>query len=50
MRYGTVEGGTTAQFFRNSNNTIYKHIWNQMKVWGSNVMVKNNQEGFLKVK
>lgn len=45
IKYGVVEGGSTAAFFQKSNHSTYKLIWEKMKTAQPSVFTKNNDEG-----
>ena len=45
IKYGAVAGGSTAAFFRNSNNAIHQRLWSVMEVEQSSVMVGSNSQG-----
>jgi ABC-type amino acid transport substrate-binding protein len=50
IKYGAYAGGSTAAFFENSNNDIYKTLWQFMSgVHQSEVMLGSNLEGVKKV-
>jgi hypothetical protein len=50
IQYGTVEGGSTKEFFRTSKSQTYQRMWSFMNGFGSSVFVKSNQEGVNKVR
>ena len=50
IKYGLVKDGVTMNFFKNSNNTIYKKMWTQMKIWGIDKLVTTVKEGVDKVR
>ncbi|XP_069680954.1 glutamate receptor ionotropic, kainate 2-like isoform X2 [Periplaneta americana] len=45
IKYGTMEGGSTAAFFQNSNDSTYKRMWTVMSQTRPSVFVRNNKEG-----
>lgn len=45
IKYGTMEGGSTAAFFQNSNDSTYKRMWTVMSQTRPSVFVRNNNEG-----
>ncbi|XP_024085331.1 glutamate receptor ionotropic, kainate 2-like [Cimex lectularius] len=45
IKYGVMEGGASMNFFKNSNDSLYKRMWNQMESSKPTVFVKNNEEG-----
>lgn len=49
IKYGTVDGGATQAFFRDSSNPIYQRIYSQMKNSRSNVFEKSNADGVKRV-
>lgn len=50
IKYGAVDGGSTAGFFENSDLDIYQRMWTQMDgIHKSQVMVGSNSEGMEKV-
>jgi len=50
IKYGAMKGGSTAGFFENSNNDIYKTLWQFMSgVHQSEVMLESNLDGVEKV-
>ncbi|XP_049872660.1 glutamate receptor ionotropic, kainate 2-like isoform X2 [Pectinophora gossypiella] len=50
IKYGTVNGGSTYQFFRRSNVSIYQRMWAAMESARPPVFVKNNDEGVERVR
>lgn len=49
VKFGTVKDGSTSQFFKESNETLYKRAWNQMLVAKPSVFTKDNKEGVSRV-
>ncbi|KAG4077931.1 hypothetical protein HA402_013431 [Bradysia odoriphaga] len=49
IKYGVVKGGSTASFFRNSNNPTYKKIWSAMESSELTAFVSNSAEGVSRV-
>ncbi|XP_017773925.1 PREDICTED: glutamate receptor ionotropic, kainate 2-like [Nicrophorus vespilloides] len=49
IKYGTVEGGSTQTFFRESNFSTYQRMWTQMSSTRPSVFEKNNGEGVKRV-
>ena len=49
IQYGSVDGGSTKEFFRNSKVPTYSRMWSFMVSWGNQVFVKDNQQGVQKV-
>lgn len=50
VKYGTVRGGSTSQFFSESNNTDYYKAWNQMKSFQPSAFTVSNREGVERVR
>ncbi|CAF0748574.1 unnamed protein product [Brachionus calyciflorus] len=50
IQYGSVESGSTKEFFRTSKFQTYQRMWSFMNGFGSQVFVKNNFEGVKKVR
>ncbi|CAG9861067.1 unnamed protein product [Phyllotreta striolata] len=48
IKYGMVMGGSTQEFFKNSNTTVYQKMWNSIEHLPS-VFTKTTQEGIEKV-
>jgi len=48
IKYGTVKGGSTEAFFRDSKSDIYKRIWAGMTN-NENAFVKNSEDGIERV-
>ncbi|XP_033212072.1 glutamate receptor ionotropic, kainate 2 isoform X2 [Belonocnema kinseyi] len=49
IKYGAVEGGSTATFFRDSNFSTYQRMWSFMESAEPSVFTKSNVEGVTKV-
>ncbi|XP_071050024.1 glutamate receptor ionotropic, kainate 2-like isoform X1 [Onthophagus taurus] len=49
IKYGTVEGGATQAFFRNSNFSTYQRMWANMIQARPSVFEKSNGEGVRRV-
>lgn len=49
VKYGTMEGGSTASFFKNSNDSTYKRMYTTMSQTRPSVFVKSNEEGVERV-
>lgn len=45
IRYGAVAGGSTLQFFKNSNFSTYQRMWSAMESMSPSPFVANNDEG-----
>ncbi|XP_053961746.1 glutamate receptor ionotropic, kainate 2 [Anastrepha ludens] len=45
IKYGTLLGGSTMGFFRDSNFTTYQRMWTAMETARPSVFTKNNDEG-----
>ncbi|XP_070196715.1 glutamate receptor 2-like [Littorina saxatilis] len=50
IRYGTVENGSTQQFFKESEVVVYKKMWNFMKEAEPSVFTKSVGEGVKRVR
>lgn len=50
IKYGTVEGGATQAFFRESNFSTYQRMWQQMESAKPSVFEKSNEDGVKRVK
>merc|ERR1719228_723840 len=48
IKFGTVGGGSTAAFFKNSEWDIYARMWNFMEQ-NTNVLVRSTKEGIARV-
>ncbi|XP_060517399.1 glutamate receptor ionotropic, kainate 2-like isoform X2 [Cylas formicarius] len=49
VKYGLVEGASTAAFFSTSNNSLYQKMWNNMKNEKPSVFEKDNANGVERV-
>lgn len=49
IKYGTVEGGATQAFFRESNFSTYQRMWTQMQSSKPSVFEKSNADGVKRV-
>ncbi|XP_043469345.1 glutamate receptor ionotropic, kainate 2 isoform X3 [Leptopilina heterotoma] len=49
IKYGALEGGSTATFFRDSNFSTYQRMWSFMESAEPSVFTKSNVEGVNKV-
>lgn len=47
IQYGAVAGGSTLQFFKNSNFSTYQRMWSAMESMDPPPFVANNDEGCL---
>uniref|UniRef100_A0A336KHH4 CSON010578 protein n=1 Tax=Culicoides sonorensis TaxID=179676 RepID=A0A336KHH4_CULSO len=45
IKYGVLEGGSSAAFFRDSNHSTYKRMWAAMESAQPSVFTKSNDEG-----
>ncbi|XP_021000130.2 glutamate receptor ionotropic, kainate 2 [Parasteatoda tepidariorum] len=50
IQYGSVDGGSTQAFFRNSSYPIYKRMWSFMESQRPSVFTKTNGDGISRVK
>nr|CAD7599304.1 unnamed protein product [Timema genevievae] len=50
VKYGVMEGGSTAGFFSKSDNPLYQRMWVQMAQSKPSVFVKSNDEGVARVR
>ncbi|KAK7495272.1 hypothetical protein BaRGS_00013454, partial [Batillaria attramentaria] len=50
IRYGTVENGSTQTFFKESEVTVYKQMWNFMKEAEPSVFTPSVEEGVKRVR
>ncbi|KAL9929272.1 glutamate receptor IIA isoform 1-T1 [Glossina fuscipes fuscipes] len=50
VKFGTFHGGSTSQFFSESNNTDYHKAWNQMKSFQPSAFTSSNKEGVERVR
>lgn len=49
IKYGTVKGGSTESFFRDSNYSTYAKMWQQMKTAEPSVFETSNADGVKRV-
>lgn len=49
IKYGTVDGGSTQKFFKDSNYSIYARMWMQMETAKPTVFEKSNADGVKRV-
>lgn len=49
IKYGTVNGGSTQTFFKDSNFSTYARMWTQMKSAEPTVFEKSNADGVKRV-
>ncbi|KAL0124437.1 hypothetical protein PUN28_006343 [Cardiocondyla obscurior] len=45
IKYGVLKAGSTSTFFRDSNYSTYKRMWNMMTDWRPSVFTASNDEG-----
>lgn len=50
IKYGTIESGTTKEFFRTSTIPTYERMWSFMSSQKPSVFVKSNEEGIQRVR
>uniref|UniRef100_A0A8C9TWH0 Glutamate receptor n=1 Tax=Scleropages formosus TaxID=113540 RepID=A0A8C9TWH0_SCLFO len=50
IAYGTLDGGSTKEFFRRSKIAVFEKMWSYMKSAESSVFVKTTEEGVLRVR
>ncbi|KAK7863969.1 hypothetical protein R5R35_000081 [Gryllus longicercus] len=50
IKYGTYASGSTAAFFRESNNSLYQRMWTVMNQARPSVFTADNKEGVERVK
>lgn len=50
IKYGTLNGGSTQSFFKQSNYSIYQRMWAQMSQAKPSVFVNDYAEGIKRVK
>ncbi|GLG96202.1 Glutamate receptor 1 [Gryllus bimaculatus] len=50
IKYGTYASGSTAAFFRESNNSLYQRMWTVMNQARPSVFTSDNKEGVERVK
>ncbi|XP_044268477.1 glutamate receptor ionotropic, kainate 2-like [Tribolium madens] len=49
IKYGTLEGGSTQNFFRDSNYSLYQRMWTSMEQSKPSVFEKSNDDGVARV-
>ncbi|XP_037543686.1 glutamate receptor 1b [Nematolebias whitei] len=50
IAYGTLDGGSTKEFFRRSKIAVFEKMWSYMRSAEPSVFVKNTNEGVLRVR
>uniref|UniRef100_A0A8C4DXF8 Glutamate receptor n=1 Tax=Dicentrarchus labrax TaxID=13489 RepID=A0A8C4DXF8_DICLA len=50
IAYGTLEGGSTKEFFRRSKIAVFEKMWSYMRSADPTVFVKNTNEGVIRVR
>ncbi|XP_062309118.1 glutamate receptor 1b isoform X2 [Osmerus eperlanus] len=50
IAYGTLDGGSTKEFFRRSKIAVFEKMWSYMKSADPTVFVKNTNEGVIRVR
>ncbi|XP_069579151.1 glutamate receptor 1-like isoform X4 [Brachyistius frenatus] len=50
IAYGTLDGGSTKEFFRRSKIAVFEKMWSYMKSTDPSVFVKNTNEGVIRVR
>jgi hypothetical protein len=50
VKYGTLESGSTSDFFKESQIPTYERMWQFMESGGTDVSVNNSKEGIARVK
>uniref|UniRef100_A0A8C2IW35 Glutamate receptor n=1 Tax=Cyprinus carpio TaxID=7962 RepID=A0A8C2IW35_CYPCA len=50
IAYGTLEGGSTKEFFRRSKIAVFEKMWSYMKSTEPSVFVKTTDEGVVRVR
>ncbi|XP_055379344.1 glutamate receptor ionotropic, kainate 2-like [Condylostylus longicornis] len=50
ISFGTVNGGSTSTFFKESNDSVYRRAWNKMVQAKPTVFTADNNEGLERVK
>ncbi|XP_056140825.1 glutamate receptor 1-like isoform X4 [Lampris incognitus] len=50
IAYGTLEGGSTKEFFRRSKIAVFEKMWSYMRSADPSVFVKNTNEGVIRVR
>lgn len=47
IHYGTVFGGASMSFFKESNFSTYQRMWNAMAAFEPSPFMQNNDEGYI---
>ncbi|XP_029924666.1 glutamate receptor 1-like isoform X2 [Myripristis murdjan] len=50
IAYGTLDGGSTKEFFRRSKIAVFEKMWSYMRSADPSVFVKNTNEGVIRVR
>uniref|UniRef100_A0A671TP22 Glutamate receptor, ionotropic, AMPA 1b n=1 Tax=Sparus aurata TaxID=8175 RepID=A0A671TP22_SPAAU len=50
IAYGTLDGGSTKEFFRRSKIAVFEKMWSYMRSADPTVFVKNTNEGVIRVR
>ncbi|CAL8365598.1 unnamed protein product [Lota lota] len=50
IAYGTLDGGSTKEFFRRSKIAVFEKMWSYMRSADPSVFVKNTNEGVMRVR
>ncbi|XP_072302081.1 glutamate receptor 1-like isoform X1 [Eucyclogobius newberryi] len=50
IAYGTLDGGSTKEFFRRSKIAVFEKMWSYMRSTEPSVFVKNTNEGVIRVR
>ncbi|XP_028276980.1 glutamate receptor 1-like [Parambassis ranga] len=50
IAYGTLEGGSTKEFFRRSKIAVFEKMWSYMRSADPSVFVKSTSEGMIRVR
>uniref|UniRef100_A0A8C5EAW5 Glutamate receptor 1-like n=1 Tax=Gouania willdenowi TaxID=441366 RepID=A0A8C5EAW5_GOUWI len=50
IAYGTLDGGSTKEFFRRSKIAVFEKMWSYMRSTDPSVFVKNTNEGVIRVR
>ncbi|XP_078142783.1 glutamate receptor 1-like [Centroberyx gerrardi] len=50
IAYGTLDGGSTKEFFRRSKIAVFEKMWSYMRSADPSVFVKNTPEGVIRVR
>ncbi|KAK7879932.1 hypothetical protein WMY93_033396, partial [Mugilogobius chulae] len=50
IAYGTLDGGSTKEFFRRSKIAVFEKMWSYMRSAEPSVFVKNTNEGVIRVR